>query len=164
MGCDNSMSKLKGQFFRLYVEIDSVFTLLAALRSTTMTLNNEAVDITDKDGSLWKTLLQGAGVESISIKASGICNNSASFAFIRSSVITGTFINARIESNLNKVCEGAFKITSMESSGEYNKEEIFSLTLDSNGQTVRTIPDFRLLEDGDYRLLEDGSRRLLEAA
>jgi len=164
MGCDNNMSKLKGQFFRLYVEIDSTFTLLAALRSTTMTLNNEAIDVTDKDGSLWKTLLQGAGVESISIKASGICNNSASFAFIRSSVITGTFINARIESNLNKVYEGAFKITSMESSGEYNKEEIFSLTLDSNGQTVRTIPDFRLLEDGDYRLLEDGSRRLLEAA
>jgi len=158
------MSKLKGQFFRLYVEIDSTFTLLAALRSTTMTLNNEAIDVTDKDGSLWKTLLEGAGVESISIKASGICNNSASFLFIRSSVITGTFINARIESNLNKVCEGAFKITSMESSGEYNKEEIFSLTLDSNGQTVRTIPDFRLLEDGDYRLLEDGSRRLLEAA
>jgi len=164
MGCDNNMSKLKGQFFRLYVEIDSVFTLLAALRSTTMTLNNEAIDVTDKDGTLWKTLLEGAGVESISIKASGICNNSASFLFIRSSVITGTFINARIESNLNKVCEGAFKITSMESSGEYNKEEIFSLTLDSNGQTVRAIPDFRLLEDGDYRLLEDGSRRLLEAA
>lgn len=160
------MSKLKGQFFRLYVEIDSTFTLLAALRSTTMTLNNEAIDVTDKDGSLWKTLLEGAGVESISIKASGICNNSASFLFIRSSVITGAFINARIESNLNEVYvyEGAFKITSMESSGEYNKEEIFSLTLDSNGQTVRTISDFRLLEDGSYRLLEDGSKRLLEAA
>lgn len=140
------MSKLKGQFFRLYVEIDSTFTLLAALRSTTMTLNNEAIDVTDKDGSLWKTLLECAGVESISIKASGICNNSASFLFIRSSVITGAFINARIESNLNyrlrEVYEGAFKITSMESSGEYNKEEIFSLTLDSNGQTVRTISGF----------------------
>ena len=52
----------------------------------------------------------------------------------------------------------------MESSGDYNKEEIFSLTLDSSAQTVRTISDFRLLEDGGYRLLEDGSRRLLEAA
>jgi TP901-1 family phage major tail protein len=164
MGCDNNMSRLKGQLFRLYVEIDSVFTLLAALRSTTMTLNNEAVDVTDKDGSLWKTLLQGAGVESISIKASGICNNSASFLFIRSSVMTGTFINAKLESNLNEIYTGAFKITSMESLGEYNKEEIFSLTLDSSAQTVRTISDFRLLEDGGYRLLEDGSRRLLEAA
>ena len=158
------MSRLKGQFFRLYVEIDSVFTLIAALRSTTMSLNNEQIDVTDKDGTLWKTLLENAGVQSISIKASGMCNNSASFLFIRSSVITGTFINARIESNLNEVYEGAFKITSMESSGEYNKEEIFSLTLDSNGQTVRTISGFRLLEDGSYRLLEDGSRRLLEAA
>ena len=164
MGCDNNMSKLKGQFFRLYVEIDSVFTLLAALRSTTMTLNNEAIDVTDKDGSLWKTLLEGAGVESISIKASGICNNSASFAFIRASVITGAFINARLESNSNEVYQGLFKISSLESSGDYNKEEIFSLTLDSSAQTVRTISDFRLLEDGDYRLLEDGSRRLLEAA
>ena len=164
MGCDNNMSKLKGQFFRLYVEIDSTFTLLAALRSTTMTLNNEAVDVTDKDGSLWKTLLEGAGVESISIKASGICNNSASFLFIRSSVMTGTFINAKLESNLNEIYTCTFKITSMESSGDYNKEEIFSLTLDSTDSTVRTISDFRLLEGGDYRLLEDGSRRLLEAA
>ena len=158
------MSRLKGQFFRLYVEIDSVFTLLAALRSTTMTLNNEAIDVTDKDGSLWKTLLQGAGVESISIKASGICNNSASFAFIRSSVMTGTFINANLESNLNEIYTGTFKITSMESSGDYNKEEIFSLTLDSSGAFIHVVPEFRLLEDGDYRLLEDGSRRLLEAA
>ena len=79
-------------------------------------------------------------------------------------MITGAFINARIESNLNEVYEGTFKITSMESSGEYNKEEIFSLTLDSTDSTVRTISDFRLLEGGDYRLLEDGSRRLLEAA
>jgi len=164
MGCDNSMSKLKGQFFRLYVEIDSVFTLIAALRSTTMSLNNEQIDVTDKDGTLWKTLLENAGVQSISIKASGMCNNSASFAFVRSSVITGTFITARIESNLNGVYQGTFKITSMESSGEYNKEEIFSLTLDSSNSTVRTISDFRLLEDGSYRLLEDGSRRLLEAA
>ncbi len=158
------MSKLKGQFFRLYVEIDSVFTLIAALRSTAMSLNNEQIDVTDKDGMLWKTLLEGAGVQSVSIKASGMCNNSASFAFVRASVITGAFITARIESNLNEVYEGVFKITSMESSGDYNKEEIFSLTLDSSNSTVRTISDFRLLEDGDYRLLEDGSRRLLEAA
>ena len=78
--------------------------------------------------------------------------------------MTGTFINAKLESNLNEVYTGTFKITSMESSGDYNKEEIFSLTLDSSAQTVRTISDFRLLEDGGYRLLEDGSRRLLEAA
>lgn len=158
------MSKLKGQFFRLYAEISSTYTLIAALRSTTMTLNNELVDVTDKDGNLWVTLLEGAGVENISIKASGICNNSASFAFIRASVITGAFINARLESNLNEVYEGNFKITSFESSGDYNKEEIFSITLESNLSTVRTTADFRLLEDGDYRLLEDGSRRLLEAA
>ena len=158
------MSKIKGQFFKLYAEIDSVYTLIAALRSTTMTLNSESVDVTDKDGNLWITLLEGAGVENISIKASGICNNSASFAFIRASVITGAFINARLESNSNEVYQGLFKISSLESSGDYNKEEIFALTLDSSGSTSRTISDFRLLETGDYRLLEDGSRRLLEAA
>jgi len=133
------MSKLKGQFFRLYVEIDSTFTLLAALRSTTMTLNNEAVDITDKDGTLWKTLLEGAGVESISIKASGMCNNSASFAFIRTNAITGALVKMRIESNIYDIYDGVFKITSMESSGDYNKEEIFSLSLDSSG--ALSIPE-----------------------
>ena len=158
------MSKLKGKFFRLYVEIDSTFTLLAALRSTTMTLNNEAIDVTDKDGTLWKTLLEGAGIQSASIKASGMCNNSASFAFIRTNAITGALVTMRIESNIYDIYDGVFKITSMESSGDYNKEEIFSLSLDSSGAFSHVIPEFRLLEDGGYRLLEDGSRRLLEAA
>ncbi|WP_413777052.1 phage tail tube protein [Streptococcus pneumoniae] len=52
--------------------------------------------------------------------------------------MTGAFINARIESNLNEVYEGAFKITSMESSGEYNKEETFSCSFDSAGVIAYT--------------------------
>ena len=128
------MSKLKGQFFRLYVEIDSVFTLLAALRSTTMTLNNEAVDVTDKDGSLWKTLLQGAGVESISIKASGICNNSASFLFIRSSVITGAFINARIESNPTKCTRARSKLRRWSHQASTTKRKYSHLRLTRQAQ------------------------------
>ena len=164
MGCDNNMSKLKGKLFKLYAEISGELVLISALRSTTMTLNIEAIDVTDKDGSLWKTLLEGAGVQNASIKASGMCNNSASFAFVRASTITGALINVRIESNVDDFYDGVFKITSMESSGDYNKEEIFSLTLDSSGAFIHVVPEFRLLEDGDYRLLEDGSRRLLEAA
>ena len=164
MGCDNNMSKLKGKFFKLYAKISGEFVPVSALRSTTMLINNDQIDVTDKDGTLWKTLLEGAGIQSASIKASGMCNNSASFAFIRTNAITGALVTMRIESNIYDIYAGVFKITSMESSGDYNKEEIFSLSLYSRGAFSHVIPEFRLLEDGGYRLLEDGSRRLLEAA
>jgi predicted secreted protein len=67
---------MKGALFLLDVEIDSVFaTVLAAMRTTTMTVNNETVDVTSK-GDLQRELLENCGIQSVSIKAQG-CISSA---------------------------------------------------------------------------------------
>ena len=78
--------------------------------------------------------------------------------------LAGTLFNARIESNTSEVYTGLFAFTSFESSGEYNKGELFAITLESAGTTAFVDNDFRLLETGGIRLLEDGSYRILEAA
>lgn len=155
--------KRRGQLFVLYAEIASVMTLLGVCTSHSMTINNETVDVSDK-GSFWRELLENAGISSVSIKAQGFCNDSAAFKFIKQSVINGTSFNARIDSDTEQYI-GRFQISSFESSGEYNKGELFALTLESARKVSLVVPaSYRLLEDGSRRLLEDGSFRILEAA
>ena len=155
--------KMRGAVFLLYAEISSVMTLIAACTTNTLTANSETVDVTDKS-VLFRELLENAGISSVSVKAQGVCNNSASFAFIRNQVMTGGQFNACIDLETCEVYMGLFALTSFESSGEYNKGELFAITLESAGTTAFVDNDFRLLETGGIRLLEDGSYRILEAA
>ena len=113
---------------------------------------------------LFRELLENAGIGSVSTKAQGIVSDSASYQFIKDSVISGTIINCKLLSNTGEIYSGGFLITSFESSGEFNKAELVAITLESSWTISLIDNDFRLLEDSGFRLLEDGSRRMLEAA
>jgi len=152
---------MKGALFLLEVEIDSVFTVLAAMRTTTMTVNNETVDVTSK-GDLQRELLENCGIQSVSIKAQGCISSADSYKKISYAANTGTLLNCKINSNNGEIFAGAFIISGFETSGEYNKEGLYSITLESADSFSRV--GFMLLELGDFLLLEDGSRLLLEAA
>jgi predicted secreted protein len=152
---------MKGALFLLEVEIDSVFTVLAAMRTTTMTVNNETVDVTSK-GDLQRELLENCGIQSVSIKAQGCISSADSYKKISYAANTGEILNVKINSNNGDIFAGAFIISGFETSGEYNKEGLYSITLESADSFSRV--DFMLLELGDFLLLEDGSRLVLEAA
>jgi len=159
--------KRKGAIFLLDIEVTTgVFSTVAAMKTTTMTISNETVDITDK-ASLQRELLENCGIQSVSIKASGCISDATSYAKISYAANTGTILNCKINSNNGnngEIFAGAFIISGFETSGEYNKEGLYSITLESADTFSRVDNDFRLLESGGFRLLEDGSRRVLEAA
>ena len=152
---------MKGALFLLEVEIDSVFTVLAAMRTTTMAVNNETVDVTSK-GDLQRELLENCGIQSVSLKASGCISDATSYAKISYAANTGTILNCKINSNNGEIFAGAFIISGFETSGEYNKEGLYSITLESADSFSRV--GFMLLEDGGFLLLEDGFKLVLEAA
>ena len=152
---------MKGALFLLEVEIDSVFTVLAAMRTTTMTVNNETVDVTSK-GDLQRELLENCGIQSVSIKAQGCISSADSYKKISYAANTGEILNCKINSNNSEIYSGGFIISGFETSGEYNKEGLYSITLESADSFSRV--GFMLLELGDFLLLEDGSRLVLEAA
>lgn len=153
---------MKGALFLLKVEIDSVFTVLAAMRTTTMTVNNETVDVTSK-GDLQRELLENCGIQSVSIKAQGCISSADSYKKISYAANTGEILNVKINSNNDEICSGGFILSAFETSGEYNKDGLYSITLES-ADTVRLDNNFILLEDGGFLLLEDGFRFVLEAA
>lgn len=153
--------KTKGAMFLLQVEISSVYTTIAAMRSTSMTINSETVEVTDKE-LLFRELLENTGISSVSVKSSGVCNNSESYEFIKTKVLLGGVVNCKLLSNNGETFTGFFLFTSLESSGEFNKEEVFNLTIESVGKI--SSQGSILLEDDSFLLLESGSRIILEAA
>ena len=156
--------KTKGAIFLLDVEVTTgVFATVAAMKTTTMTISNETVDVTSK-GDLQRELLENCGIQSVSIKASGCISDATSYKKISYAANTGEILNVKINSNNGDIFAGAFIISGFETSGEYNKEGLYSITLESADSFSRVDNNFILLEDGGFLLLEDGFKFVLEAA
>ncbi len=154
--------KTKGAIFLLDVEVTTgVFATVAAMKTTTMTISNETVDVTSK-GDLQRELLENCGIQSVSLKASGCISSADSYKKISYAANTGEILNVKININNGDIFAGAFIISGFETSGEYNKEGLYSITLESADIFSRV--DFMLLELGDFLLLEDGFKFVLEAA
>lgn len=136
------MAKYKGRELRIKVRTSTgpdVFAVVGGIRTESMTINSETVDVTDKDGNGWRELLEGAGITSMSLKGSGVVSDNAIFTDkIMVAKMADTHLYLKIESGLGDVWVGNFAIPSVERSGEYNKEENFSITLESAGTITYT--------------------------
>ena len=56
----------------------SSYATVGGLRSTSITLNDESVDVTSKDSLGHRALLAGGGMNSVSISASGVFTDASS--------------------------------------------------------------------------------------
>ena len=139
------MAAQKGLDVLMKIDISGTKTTIGGLRSTSITLNDESVDITNKDSLGTRTLLAGAGVNSLSVSGSGVFTDSAAEVAVRtafaaqqnttdgSSAQTAAFETFEfIIPNLGTYT-GAFQITSLEYAGEYNGEATYSMSFESAG-------------------------------
>src|SRR3546814_3985988 len=70
-----SMSAEKGSAFLLKVGDGGspvAYATVAGLRTTQLSVNGEAVNVTNKDSGGWRELLSGAGVRSVSVSGAGL--------------------------------------------------------------------------------------------
>lgn len=107
-------------------------------RSDGVTTNNEQVDITDKNGMPWRTLIN-CGLRSNSISSSGVfySDNDQTMEWLTKQAMESPFIQARILfAGFQIYASGEYQIASFERTGEYNSAEEFSMTLESAGITV----------------------------
>jgi TP901-1 family phage major tail protein len=110
-----------------------VFTTIAGLRSTSMTANDEPVDITNKDSTNTRTLLPQGGVRSFTISGSGVFLDAAGDDTLRQKLGAATFANFQLIVPDFGTFTGPFMVASLEYAGEYNGEVTYSLTLESAG-------------------------------
>lgn len=109
------------------------FTTIGGMRSTSISINDETVDITNKDSGTARTLLANGGILSMSVSGSGVFTDSASEATLQGDMNQATLTNYQFLIPDFGTYTGAFQLTSLEYAGEYNGEVTYSFTFESSG-------------------------------
>jgi TP901-1 family phage major tail protein len=133
------MGAEKGSAFLLKVgngAAPPVFATVAGMRTTQMSVNGEAVNVTSKDSGGWRELLSGAGVRSVSVGASGIFTGSAAELRVKSNALAGLTDDYELSFESGERLRGRFLVTRLDYSGDYEGERNYALNLESAGPVV----------------------------
>jgi TP901-1 family phage major tail protein len=133
------MAAEKGSAFLLKVgngAAPPVFATVAGMRTTQMSVNGEAVNVTSKDSGGWRELLSGAGVRSVSVAASGIFTGSTAETRIKANALAGLVDDYELSFESGERLRGRFLVTRLDYSGDYNGERNYALSLESSGAVV----------------------------
>lgn len=112
------------------------FSTIAGMRATSLSINSESVEITNKDSSGWRELLARAGIRRISISGSGVFLDSTAERRLRECALAGEIVNYRIQFEAGDAFLGAFLVTSLDYSGDHNNERTYTLALESSGVPI----------------------------
>ncbi len=109
------------------------YVTVAGLRTTQMSVNGEAVNVTTKDSGGWRELLSGAGVRSVSVSAAGIFTGSAAETSVRAKALNGVIADYELSFESGERMRGKFLVTRLDYAGDYNGERSYALNLESSG-------------------------------
>lgn len=135
------MAAQKGKEILIKVDTNGAgtFGTIGGMRSKSISLNKETVDVTDSDSvDQWRELLSGAGVKSCSISGSGVFKDSANEGIVKTNFLTDVIAEYQFIIPSFGTFEGLFDITALEYSGEYNGEAQFSMSFESAGALAFT--------------------------
>jgi TP901-1 family phage major tail protein len=127
------MAAQKGSAVLIKTTVSGSLTTIGGLRSSSITLNDEMVDITNKDSSNNRTMLPQGGVQSMSISGSGVFTDTTAEQQLRTDFGGATFSTYNFIVPDLGTFAGTFQITSLEFAGEFNGEATYSVTLESSG-------------------------------
>jgi TP901-1 family phage major tail protein len=133
------MAAEKGSAFLLKIGNGTptpAFSTVAGLRTTQLSINGEAVVITNKSSGGWRELLPGAGVRSVSVTAAGVFTGSAAETRLKSNALAGTIDDYQLVFESGEQLQGKFLLTRLDYSGDFNGERAYTLALESSGQVV----------------------------
>ncbi len=112
------------------------YQTVAGLRTTQLSVNGEAVNVTTKDSGGWRELLSGAGVRSVSVSAAGIFTGSAAELRVKGHALAGTLDDYELSFESGERLRGRFLVTRLDYAGDYNGERSYTLALESSGAVV----------------------------
>ena len=135
------MAAIKGRNWKLKNGIAGAGGILAGVRTTSLKLNDEEVDITTKDSAGWRELGEAFGTQSVDIDIEGIFSDSATFETFRGYAQARTINGFQFISTDaldTDAYSGLFMITGYTESSAHNKEVTFACTLKSSGAVTFT--------------------------
>jgi len=112
------------------------YATVAGLKTTQLSVNGDAVAITNKGSGGWRELLSGAGVRSVSVAASGIFTGSVAETQIRSLALGGQLEDYELSFESGERMRGKFLVSRLEYAGDFNGERNYTLALESSGEVA----------------------------
>lgn len=115
--------------------VADVFEDLAGLRTKSMALNAESVDVTNSDSAnKWRELLAGTGIKSASVSGSGVFKDGTPDTNVRTDFFNSTIGTYQVVVPGFGTFEGDFQITQLQYGGEHNGEVTWEFALESAGE------------------------------
>jgi TP901-1 family phage major tail protein len=133
------MAAERGSAFLLKIGDGSAttsYSTVAGLKTTQLSINGDAVVITNKGSGGWRELLSGAGVRSVSVAASGIFTGSAAEAQVKALALSGALENYQLSFDSGDQMQGEFLVTRLEYAGDFNGERNYTIALESSGEVA----------------------------
>ncbi|WP_438749456.1 phage major tail protein, TP901-1 family [Pararhizobium sp. O133] len=129
----------KGKDLLLKIDNGGSYVTVAGLRSKRLAFNAETVDATDAESTgRWRELLGGAGVQRAAVSGAGIFKDQSSDGLVRAAFFNGSILDWQIVIPDFGTLTGAFQLTALEYSGQYNGEILFEAALESAGALTFT--------------------------
>ncbi|MEM8772638.1 MAG: phage major tail protein, TP901-1 family [Pseudomonadota bacterium] len=110
------------------------FTTIGGLRTRTLSLNAQSVDVTHANSTGgWRELLAGAGVKQASVSGAGVFLNETAAEIARAAFFNGNIVSWQIIVPGFGAIEGPFAIGNLDYAGDFDAEATVSLALESAG-------------------------------
>ena len=130
------MTAEKGSAFLLKVGDGGsppAYATIGGMRTTQLSVNGEAVNVTSKDSGGWRELLSGAGVRSVSVAASGIFTGTAAETRIKGNALGGAIDDYELSFESGEKLRGRFLVTRLDYAGDHGGERTYAVALESSG-------------------------------
>lgn len=131
------MPAVAGRKVKIYEGTGPGATLIAGARSDSITINNEAIDVTDKGDDGWRTLLNDASVRSVEMTVSGLLKGTSLLAKALGAT-TNLLGDYEIRVEGMGTYSGEFHFSSLEITAPHDDAAEFSATIASSGEIVWT--------------------------
>jgi TP901-1 family phage major tail protein len=118
----------------------TIYNTLGGLRASSIALNNNPVDITNKGSAGFREVLPDGGVRSYQMTGTGIVDAAAAsskvYKLLQAAALNATLIEAQILSGVGDSFMGLFAVSNFARTGNHDNAEEYSVTLESSGPLV----------------------------
>lgn len=128
------MTAARGRDLLLKVNDSGTYVTVAGLRTKSIRLNAQTVDVTDIESNGWTELLPEAGIRSVSVTGSGVFRDASSDAKIRAAFFAQSVIDVQMILPGFGTIATPVLVTGLTYGGTFKGEATFEITLASAGE------------------------------
>ena len=117
-----------------------VLTPIALMRSKTLTISNETVDITVSETAPFRTLMADTGLRTMSASGTAIFADQETVNLISDAAFNDSFLTMQIEMPNGVTFDGVFQVTSFEYTAEMLDVMMANMSLEGSGEIIKAAP------------------------